>query len=61
MSIHLDCRLVLCRDNLPTISVKVMEAPSAILACRLQQMVRGVPCKSIAPLIELKSWEMSVE
>lgn len=38
-----------------------MEGPSAILACRLQQMVGGVPCKSTVPLIELKSWEMSVK
>lgn len=39
-----------------------MEAPSAVLACRLQQMVRVVPWKPEAPLVEeLKSWRTSVK
>lgn len=40
------------RDNLLTIRVELMEAPSAILASRLQQMVRGVPFEAAAPLTE---------
>lgn len=32
-----------------TISVQLMEAPNAILACKLQQMVRRVPWKAAAP------------
>lgn len=50
------------RDNLLTIRVELMEAPSAILASRLQQMVRGVPFEAAAPLTEEpKSWGTSVK